>query len=176
MATRTKLPIPIRVPSPPSLRELTAGYGRTRPLGPYLALLSGYALVTAAGVTTGVRRRRGVPRIRATDAALLAVGTFKLSRLITKGKVTSFVRAPFTEYVEPGDAGEVNEKARGHGLQHAVGELLTCPFCFSQWTATGLFISWLHAPRATRAFGTMLAVSAAVDVLHVAWTRLEDAA
>ena len=152
-----------------------SGYGRERQLGPYMALFGTYATATGVGVISGVRRR-GVPRPTLTDGALLAVAAFKLSRLVTKDKVTGFARAPFTEFVEEGDGAEVNEAPRGDGLRYAIGELLTCPFCFNQWAATGLGIAWLHAPKATRNISALLATSAAADVMHVAWTRIESQA
>ena len=160
---------------------LVSGYGREQHLGAYAMLFGTYATATAVGVVTGVRRRhvsrrRGLPRPSLADGALLAVAAFKLSRLVTKDKVTGFVRAPFTEFVEEGDAAEVNEAPRGEGLRYAIGELLTCPFCFNQWAATALGVAWLHAPNATRDVTALLASSAAADVLHVAWTRLESQA
>ena len=172
------------VSPPPSLEEpegpahrhvpLVSGYIRERPLGPYAILGAAYAAFAVAGAASGVRRN-GLPRLTVADGMLLAVGTFKLSRLVTKAKITSVIRAPFARFVEEGDGPEVNEAPRGDGLQRAVGELLTCPFCFTQWSATLLAVSWLHAPRATRAVSGLLTVVAAADVLHVAWCRLESA-
>ncbi len=166
----------------PSLRRarspvsgIVSGYGREQQLGAYATLFGTYAAATAIGMLTGVHRR-GIPKPTLADGALLAVAAFKLSRLVTKDKVTGFVRAPFTEFVEEGDGAEVNEAPRGEGLRYAVGELLTCPFCFNQWAATALAIAWLHAPDATRDVSALLASAAAADVLHVAWTRLESQA
>ncbi len=150
-----------------------SGYGREQQLGAYATLFAGYATATTVGVLTAVRRRRGLPTPTFADGALLAVAAFKLSRLVTKDKVTGFVRAPFTEFVEEGDGSEVNESPRGDGLRYAIGELLTCPFCFTQWSATALAIAWLHAPRTTRDITALLTSAAAADVLHVAWTRIE---
>ena len=171
------------VAPPPDLSEpegpvhrhvpLVSGYVRERPLGPYAVLGAAYAAFAVAGATSGVRRN-GLPRLTLADGALLAVGTFKLSRLVTKAKITSVIRAPFARFVEEGDGPEVNEAPRGDGLQRAIGELLTCPFCFTQWSATVLAVSWLHAPRATRAAASLLTVVAVADVLHVAWCRLES--
>ncbi|MDQ6855647.1 MAG: DUF1360 domain-containing protein [Candidatus Dormibacteraeota bacterium] len=155
---------------------LVSGYGRERQLGPYAALLTTYATATAVGVLTGVRRRRATRPPTFADGALLAIAAFKLSRLVTKDKVSGVVRAPFTEFVEEGDGAEINEAPRGDGLRYAIGELLTCPFCFNQWAATALGVAWLHAPRATRDFNTLLTASAAADVLHVAWTKIESQA
>jgi hypothetical protein len=70
----------------------------------------------------------------------------------------------------------VNETPRGEGLRRAIGELLTCPFCFTQWSATMLGIAWVSAPEATRAMNWLFAAATAADVMHVAWTRIEEQA
>src|SRR5438874_899721 len=118
-------------------REEYAGDER-RPLGSYAALLAAYgASVSALGF---VVRRRGRPlpeRPSAADLALMAVATHKVSRMVSKDSVLSAVRAPFTRFKEPAGAGEVNEEVRGEGARHAVGELISCPFCMAQWVATG---------------------------------------
>ena len=76
------------------------------------------------------RRGRRLPeRIGASDLLLLGVATYKLSRLISKDSVTSVIRASFAEFQGPAGLNEVNEQPRGSGVQHALGELLTCPFC-----------------------------------------------
>lgn len=62
---------------------------------------------------------------RLGDLLLLGVATHKVSRLITKDWVTSPLRAPFTEYHGSDGAGEVSDKARGQGMQRALGELFT---------------------------------------------------
>jgi hypothetical protein len=46
-----------------------------------------------------------------------------------------------------------------------VGELVTCPWCLAQWVATGLVVSSVLAPRATRLTCAGLAVVAASDAL-----------
>ena len=66
-------------------------------------------------------------RPRAADLLLAGVATHKLSRLLTKDRVTSFIRAPFTRYEQPAGHGEVEEEPRGSGLRLAIGELLVCP-------------------------------------------------
>ena len=76
-----------------------------------------YATATAIGVLTGVRRRgiSACGRRSTATARCIAVAAFKLSRLVTKDKVTGFVRAPFTEFVEEGDGAEVNEAPARRG-------------------------------------------------------------
>src|SRR5689334_19117500 len=91
-------------------------------LGTYTAIVSTLGLVARG---TGAR----LPRLDLWDTALLGVATHKASRMLAKDAVTSPLRAPFARFEEPTGMSEVNESVRGHGVQHAVGELATCPFC-----------------------------------------------
>ena len=137
--------------------------GEDKPLAAYtglMALYGGYA-----GAVGLLAWRRGLPeRVPARDLALLAAATYKTSRLLTRDKVTSPLRAPFTR-VEPG-AGEVDETPAGTGARKAVGELLTCPFCVSQWLATGFLGALLVAPRPTRFVTSLLTAVTASDALQ----------
>ena len=149
--------------------------GEDRPLGGYAVLLSVYSTLV---VTLGwlVRRRGGLPdRLAAGDVALLAVGSHKLSRLVSKDSVTALVRAPFTSFEGPSGEGEVHEEVRGRGLRHAAGELLTCPFCLSVWVATGLAFGLVLAPRATRLAAAVLTAVAGSDFLQLAYAAAQKA-
>jgi hypothetical protein len=145
-----------------------------RPLRPYAAFIASYASAVAGGAL--LARRRGVrlpERVGFGDLALLAVATHKVSRLLSKESIGAVVRAPFTEFVEPIGAGEVNEKPRGTGVRHALGELFGCPFCLGQWVGTAFVGGWIVAPRATRAVASVFAVVAASDSLHFAYAALQ---
>ena len=54
---------------------------------------------------------------------------------------------------------------RGEGARHALGELVTCPFCVGQWIATGLGFGMVLAPRTTR---YTAAVASALEVADFA--------
>src|SRR4051812_19603997 len=130
-----------------------AGYAPAehRPLGSY-AVLTGAFGAALAGTLLGLRAAgRELPeRPSAADIALAGVATHKLSRLLAKDKVTSFLRAPFTRYQEPGPPGEIEEQARGTGMRLAIGELAICPYCLSQWVAAAFACGLVAAPRTTR--------------------------
>jgi Protein of unknown function (DUF1360) len=146
--------------------------------------LAGYAMLTlifngvvAALVLVQARSRRSLPEhVPVRDIALLGVGTFKLSRLISKDKVTSFVRSPFTRYQGPAGPGEVSEEPRGHGLRYVIGELLVCPYCMGQWVGTGLLAAYLYKPRETRVAASVLATVTIADYLQQAWVAVDRAA
>jgi len=150
-----------------------------RPLGGYVAAMGVYASV-AAGMAAAVKATgREVPeRPSAGDVVLLSIATHKLSRLLTKDAITSPLRAPFTEYVKPIGSGEVAEEVRDDhgGASHAVGELLSCPFCLAVWIATGLTGGLVLAPRFTRLVATAATVVAASDFLQMAYSIAKERA
>lgn len=139
-----------------------------RPLGSFLGLMAAYGVATGAlGVAV---TRKGLPdRVPLADLLLLGVATAKLSRLLSRDRVTSPLRAPVTEFQEFANASEVEEAPRGTGLRLALGELVTCPYCLAQWVGTGLLGGLLLKPRETRLVAglfAMLAVNDAVQVGH----------
>jgi hypothetical protein len=151
--------------------------GEERPLLDHAALVGVYG-AAVTGLTLLVRRRgRRLPaNIPAGDLALLSIATHKLSRIITKDTVTAPLRAPFTRFKGAGAAGEVNEEPREDTpAKHAVGELVTCPFCMAQWVGTGFLFGYLLAPRATRMAASLFTMVAASDALQYAYTALDEA-
>lgn len=152
-------------------------HGAPRPLGGYAALLAGYSGMLGGMVVAGRRLGRPLPeRPPAADLALLTVATYRLSRLVTKDSVTAVLRAPLTRYEEPAGEGEVNESVTAPGAGHALGELVTCPFCVSVWLASVLSFGLVVAPKPTRlAAGTLSAVTGS-DFLQLAFAAARSRA
>jgi hypothetical protein len=151
--------------------------GEEMPLAGYAGLLGVFG-VALAGVLLGARRADSptyteAPRASLGDLMLMGVATHKLSRLISKDRVTSPLRAPFTEYEEPTSASEVKEKSRGTGLQRALGDLISCPFCMGPWVATALAYGFRKRPRMTRLVGGIFAVVAVSDFLHYMFAAVQ---
>jgi hypothetical protein len=145
------------------------------PLSGYTMLMGTFVSVVAAFSTWIHRSGRELPeRIAPGDLALMTVAAHKASRLITKDRVTSAVRAPFTEYQSDGGPAEVEERPRGHGLRRAVGELLVCPYCLGMWIATFLAGGLVVAPRPTRWAASVLSVHFGADLMQLAYKKLED--
>jgi hypothetical protein len=149
--------------------------GQGRPLGSY-AIVTGVYGAGVAGSLIALRARdRALPeQLTTRDVLLIGIATHKLSRLIAKDKVTSFIRAPFTRFQEASGQGEVEEEPCGHGLRLAVGELLVCPYCLAQWVATGLTLGLIGAPRLTRLISTVSVAHTISDFLQVAYRAAED--
>lgn len=155
-------------------REYTRG--EPRPLAGDLGAMGVYlGLVTAGAAAVRASGRELPARIPVGDAALLTVATFRLSRRIAKDPVTSPLRAPFTTFEGPSGHAEVAEEVREHGgAKHAVGELLTCPFCLAQWVATGLVFGYATAPRATRLAALAMTMVAGSDVLQFVYDGIQN--
>ncbi|MET9118583.1 DUF1360 domain-containing protein [Streptomyces longwoodensis] len=149
------------------------GYGAAdaTPLVGY-AVLAG-VFTAGIGTFTAVARRRGVrlpDRVPPWDVALLGTATYKMSRVLTRDKITSFVRAPFTRRTGQGEAAEVMDEPRGTGVRRAVGDLVACPFCTAAWVMGALVCGYAAAPRATRLASAGLGALTVSDFLHYAWT------
>lgn len=171
-ATSKKTPAARRAPADKQTTEAkrAAPHSPTpdpRPLGGYAGVLALYSAL--AGALTWALRKRATElrRFDPMDLALYGLATEHLSRLITKDSVTAVLRAPFTEFKEPAGEGEVNEEVVGHGTRHAVGELLTCPFCSAQWVATALVAGRVAAPNLTRAVVSVSAAARLSDYLQL---------
>jgi hypothetical protein len=86
---------------------------------------------------------------------------------------SSPLRAPFTRYKGVSGPAELAEEARGGGVRKAVGELVTCPFCLSQWVATGFVLGFALAPRPTRMAASVFASLALADFLQFGYVWAE---
>ena len=149
-----------------------------RPLGGHIALVSIFG--GAATAVAIAQRRSGRPlpeRFPAGDVMLMSIATYKLSRLIAKDRITSFLRAPFTRYKgESERPSEVSEEARGRGFRRAVGELLVCPYCLGQWVGTGFLAIYLREPRLARTLAVLFTIVSGSDLLQEAWVAVDKRA
>jgi hypothetical protein len=150
--------------------------GEERPLAGDLGAMGVYAGLVAAGAAVVRARGRELPqRVPLGDVVLLTIGTFRLARRIAKDPVTAPVRAPFTTFQGPSGHAEIAEEVREHGgVKHAVGELLTCPFCLAQWVGTAFVFGYVAAPRATRLAALTMTMVAGSDVLQLAYDAIQN--
>ena len=144
-------------------------HGHERPMAPYGVLDAIYlGLVATLGIAAR-RRRKPLPELSPRDIALVGAATHRLARTIAKDPITSPVRMPFTRYEGAGGPAELHEEVVADGFGHALGELVTCPFCLSQWVATGFVAGMVFAPRATRLVAATFAGVALSDFLQYAY-------
>ena len=128
----------------------------------------------AGAVAAAKRSGRDLPEhVEPGDVVLIGTASYQLSRLISKKKVTSFVRAPFTELEGKGAPAELEERPRGSGLRRAMGELLVCPYCLGLWASGGFHAGLLFAPRMTRFSASVLTAMSISDFLQLAYRAAE---
>jgi hypothetical protein len=145
------------------------------PLVPYAVAMVIFNSLFATALLVARRQGRKLPeRVGAGDVLLVGVASHKLSRLISKDKVTSPMRAPFTELEGDGGPGELEERARGSGIRKAVGELLICPYCVGLWVVAAFSVGLLFAPRLTRFLAAVLAALTVSDFFQVAYKAAEE--
>jgi hypothetical protein len=143
-------------------------------LGEYGATLAFY-IASVAALTAVANSEKLLPkRFGLFDLALLGVATHKLSRLVAKDRITGTIRAPFVSYIRSAGAGEVEEEARGRGIQRGIGNMISCPYCMGPWSATALAFGFLFAPRVTRFFAGILSSVAISDFLHRAYVAAKE--
>jgi hypothetical protein len=87
---------------------------------------------------------------------LLGLGTYRVTRLITRDTITASIRNAFWSKFPP-------ESSR-------LGYLSTCEWCFSVWVGSGFVISAIIIPSVTYIVATVFAVSAIAGLL----TAYED--
>jgi hypothetical protein len=162
----------------PGPSKVAGGYAdEHRPLAAYGALSATFAAGVAGSLLAAKAAGRDLPeRLGPWDIVLAGAASHKISRLIAKDKVTSFLRAPFTRYQEDAGQGEVSEEPRGTGLQLAIGELVTCPYCMGQWVAAGLGVGLVAAPRLTRLITFIYSAETVGDFLQLAYKAAEERA
>jgi hypothetical protein len=163
------------------LKELpdpTDGYAapdERPPFLPYLTFMSTFGTLVAAALAIAKRQGRKLPeRVPAGQLLLIGTASHKLSRLVSKDKVTSPLRAPFTELEGKGGPAEFEERSRGTGLRKAIGELLICPFCLGLWVIAGFSVGLLFAPRVTRFVASLFAALTISDFLQIAYKAAEE--
>ena len=154
--------------------EIAAAYDAEQvPIGAYVVLMTTYAGVFGL-LSYATLDVDAAARPHGLDLVLLMVGSYKLSRVITMSFIGTPVRAPFTKRGKSLKGGEVQDQSRGTGLQKAIGNLLTCPFCFNVWAATAFYFGYLYAPALAVNAGYVLSFAAAGDVLHHAYRTLRE--
>lgn len=147
-----------------------ASASRTEP-GDYAAL-EGVFVLGLAGVVALARRQNGEAELKLglTELGVLSMATFALADTIAKQKVSTWLREPFV--VEGPDHKPVAPE--GHGIRHAIGELLTCTRCVGTWSALGLVGLRVASPTAGATTATVLALAGANDVIQAGFRLLSE--
>jgi Protein of unknown function (DUF1360) len=104
---------------------------------------------------------------------LLALASFRLTRLIVFDKITEFIRKPFFDEIE-----ETNEKGekeyfvvpKKSGLRGWIGTLLSCHWCTGVWSAIFLVLVYRFGPSW---FGMVIVILAVAGVAALIETLVQ---
>src|SRR6476659_3944387 len=158
--------------------EVVAGYAEPEERPPflsYLAFMGIFGTLVTSGLAIARRQGRELPaKTSAGELLLIGTASHKLSRVISKDKVTSPLRAPFTELEGKGGPAELEEASRGKGLQKAIGELLICPYCLGLWVVAAFSIGLVFAPRVTRFVASLFSALTISDFFQIAYKAAEE--
>ncbi|WP_182544101.1 DUF1360 domain-containing protein [Halosaccharopolyspora lacisalsi] len=145
-----------------------------RPVAGYSLVLLAY-FAGAVGFTGAARvTGRTPPRLGPGELTLLTIATHKISRALAKDPVTSPLRVPFTRFEGVSGPSELHEEVRVSGMEHSLGELVSCPFCLAPWVASGLFAGYTFFPGPTRAAVITYTVVAGSDFLQYAYSTTQQ--
>lgn len=144
------------------------------PFRTYAALATLFNAGFAGALLAAKRSGRLPERVSTQDMVTIGIASHKLSRLVAKDKVTTFLRAPFTEYQGRGGPAEVEERSRGGEVRGAIGELLICPYCLGLWASGAFHAGLLFAPRMTRVAASTLTALTLSDFLQIGYKAAED--
>ncbi len=146
-----------------------------RPLASYAALTGVFGAGLGGALLAMRASGHELPeRLAIVDVLLVGVASHKLSRMTTKDKATSFLRAPFTRFQGNAGHAEVSEEPRGEGARRLIGELLVCPYCLAQWITAAMSVGLVAAPRPTRFIAAIYAELTLADFLQLAYRAAEQ--
>ena len=155
-----------------------AGYAdpqKRPPLLPYTAFMAIFGALLGLALLIARREGRELPeKVSAGELLLVGTASHKVSRLLAKDKVTSPLRAPFTELEGKGGPAELEESSRGSGLRKAIGELLICPFCLGLWVVAAFSVGLVFAPRVTRFVASLFSALTISDFFQIAYKAAEE--
>jgi hypothetical protein len=134
-----------------------------------LTLIGVFLSVFAAFVSRfrGGEKRLEDPRLKPLDLVMLSLATLRLGRMLSYDLIMESVRWPFAKTVPDQTGAGFTVVARdGSGVEHSIGQLLSCPICSGTWIAAGLVYA-LHAiPNPTRIFLEIFSITGLTEIFN----------
>jgi hypothetical protein len=99
---------------------------------------------------------------------LLSLATYRLGHLVAYDRVMEPFRSPFARTVPDATGAGESVEAKGAGIRHTIGQLITCPICAGTWIAAGLVYGLVLLPEFTRLFLWMTAAIGLAEIVNSA--------
>lgn len=109
------------------------------------------------------------------ELLMLALASFRLTRLIVNDKITEFIRAPFFDETEEKNAdGEIETYIvpKKGGIRGFFGELLSCYWCTGVWSSLLLIGMYLLYPVVATPIILVMAVAGLAAIIETIVQRL----
>lgn len=103
------------------------------------------------------------------ELLLLALASFRLTRLMVYDKITEFIRAPFFEETEEKNVNgetEIYIVPKKGGIRGFFGELLSCYWCIGIWSSLLLIAMYLLYPLVAIPLILVLAVAGLAAIIE----------
>lgn len=108
------------------------------------------------------------------ELLILALASFRLTRLIVYDQITEFLRKPFLEEqteIEDGKE-EIYVVPKEHPILGFFGKLLTCHWCTGIWSAIIIFVSFFLYPAVAVPILLILAVAGLAAIIETIVQKL----
>lgn len=111
------------------------------------------------------------------ELLILALASFRLTRLIVYDKITERIRSPFFQEIE--EENDVGEKEiylipKKEGVRGFIGALLSCYWCTGMWTSIFLCAAYLFYFSAAVPIILILAVAGLAAIMETILQRFLD--
>jgi len=103
-------------------------------------------LVVMGAIILQTESRIPLSELSLVDYILITLATWRLTRLFLYDVITKFFREQFWDLVKVGKGYEM-EKPK-FGPRRTLADLLSCPWCFSTWSAAIVIFFYLLTPYA----------------------------
>ncbi|WP_026561088.1 DUF1360 domain-containing protein [Bacillus sp. J37] len=100
---------------------------------------------------------------------IIALASFRLTRLMVFDKITSFIRSPFhreMEEINENGETEIYIEIKGKGIRAWIGELLSCYWCTGVWCTAFLCGLWWFWPIGAEPLLVILAIAGLAGIIE----------
>ncbi|MEH7125151.1 DUF1360 domain-containing protein [Bacillus sp. JJ1532] len=103
------------------------------------------------------------------ELLILALASFRLTRLLVYDKITEFLRSPFfDELEEKNEAGgiDIYVTPKKGGIRGFIGELLSCYWCTGVWTSIFVCVVYIYFMSLAIPILIILAVAGLASIIE----------
>lgn len=83
------------------------------------------------------------------DLVIVILAAFRITHLLVFDEIASFIRKPFIDVLVVEDSEgnkDISIQAKGSGLRHFIGSLLSCYWCTGFWVSVGTVLVYFFIP------------------------------